>query len=122
MLLIALILQMFAGILPIIILSFLHVIQISLSLSSTHTFPRNGILCIFLIEFLILFFSTCDILLSLISQNGNSALIEAAKAGKTDIVVELVKAGANLDLQNKVCPVMNTGTQDGLPLGTSSWC
>ena len=60
--------------------------------------------------------------LSLNSQNGNSALIEAAKAGKTDIVVELVKAGANLDLQNKVCPVMNTGTQDGLPLGTLYYC
>ena len=39
--------------------------------------------------------------------------------GKTDVVVELVKAGANLDLQNMVCTVMNTGTQDGLPLGTS---
>ena len=53
-------------------------------------------------------------MLSLISQDGNSALMEAAYWGKTDIVVELVKAGANLDLQNKVCLVMNTGTQDGL--------
>ena len=38
----------------------------------------------------------------------------AAEGGKTDVVVELVKAGANLDLQDKVCPLMNTGTQDGL--------
>ena len=42
--------------------------------------------------------------------------------GETDVVVELVKAGANLDLQNEVCPVMNTGTQDGLSLGTSCYC
>ena len=53
-------------------------------------------------------------MLSLISQDGDSALMEAAYYGETDVVVELVKAGANLDLQNKVCPVMNTGTQDGL--------
>ena len=46
----------------------------------------------------------------------------AAYYGKTDVVVELVKAGAILDLQNKVCPVRNTGTQDDLPLGTSSQC
>ena len=48
--------------------------------------------------------------------------MEAAEEGNTDVVVELVKAGANLDLQNVVCPVMNTGTQDGLPLGTSYYC
>ena len=61
-------------------------------------------------------YSTCDnlVLLSLISQYGDSALILAAYYGETDVVVELVKAGANLDLQNKVCPVMNTGTQSGL--------
>ena len=59
---------------------------------------------------------------SLISQYGNSALMRAAYYGKTDVVVELVKVGANLDLQNEVCPVMNTGTQDGLSLGTSYYC
>ena len=67
-------------------------------------------------------YSTCDqsyVLLSFISQNGNSALIDAVNSGKTDVVVELVKAGANLDLQDKVCSVMKTGTQDGLSLGTS---
>ena len=51
---------------------------------------------------------------SLILQYGDSALMRAAYWGKTDVMVELVKAGANLDLQNKVCPVMNTGTEDGL--------
>ena len=40
--------------------------------------------------------------------------MRAAYWGKTHVVVELVKAGANLDLQNKACPVMNTGTQDSL--------
>ena len=39
----------------------------------------------------------------LISQNGNSALMKAANWGRTDVVVELVQARANLDLQNKVC-------------------
>ena len=47
--------------------------------------------------------------LTLITQNGYSALMEAAWPGRTDVVVELVKEGANLDLQNKVCIVMNTG-------------
>ena len=45
--------------------------------------------------------------------------MRAASKGKTDVVVELVKAGANLDLQNEVCPVVNTCTQDGLPLRKS---
>ena len=46
----------------------------------------------------------CVILhMSVITQNGWSALMEAAMKGKTDIVVELVKAGANVDMQDKVC-------------------
>ena len=48
--------------------------------------------------------------------------MKVAYWGKTDVVLELVKAGANLDLQTEVCPVRNTGTQDGLLLGTSSQC
>ena len=36
------------------------------------------------------------------SQDGNSALMEAAWRGKTEVVVELRKAGVNLNLQNKV--------------------
>ena len=36
-------------------------------------------------------------------QDGWSALIWAASGGRTEVVVELVKARANLDLQNKVC-------------------
>ena len=38
------------------------------------------------------------------SQGGYSALIWAATNGHTEVVVELVKAGALLDLQNTVCP------------------
>lgn len=40
--------------------------------------------------------------MSVFTQDGNSALMAAAYSGKTDVVMELVKAGANLDLQNKV--------------------
>ena len=42
-------------------------------------------------------FLTC-----LSSQDGNSPLIEAAWAGNTEVVVELIKAGVNLNLQNEV--------------------
>ena len=38
-----------------------------------------------------------------ITQDGCSALMEAASEGMTDVVVELVKAGANVDSQNIVC-------------------
>ena len=37
-----------------------------------------------------------------VTQDGDSALTLAARCGQTSIVVELVKAGAKLDLQNKV--------------------
>ena len=37
-----------------------------------------------------------------ITQDGDSALILVASLGLTDVVVELVKAGADMDLQNKV--------------------
>ena len=36
------------------------------------------------------------------SQDGDSALMRAASWGKTEIVVELIKTGAHLNLQNKV--------------------
>ena len=36
------------------------------------------------------------------SQYGDSALMRAASWGRTEVVVELIKAGANLNLQNKV--------------------
>ena len=42
--------------------------------------------------------------MSVITQSGYSALIWAAYRGETAVVVELVKAGALLDLQNTVCP------------------
>ena len=40
--------------------------------------------------------------MSVITQSGNSPLILAARSGKTEVVSLLVKAGAALDLQNKV--------------------
>ena len=40
--------------------------------------------------------------MSVITQDGYSALIVAAINGHTEVVVELVKARANMDLQNEV--------------------
>ena len=40
---------------------------------------------------------------SVITQYGLTVLMEAARWGYTEIVVKLVKAKANLDLQNNVC-------------------
>ena len=40
---------------------------------------------------------------SVITQDGQTALMKAASKGHTEVVVELVKAKANLDLQDKVC-------------------
>ena len=39
---------------------------------------------------------------SVITQLGDTALMEAARCGHTEVVVELVKANANLDIQDKV--------------------
>ena len=49
----------------------------------------------------------CVILhMSVITQSGWSALMAAAWGGKTEVVVELVKAGANVDMQTEVCQYM----------------
>ena len=40
--------------------------------------------------------------MSIITQYGESALMMAAMEGHTEVVVELVKAGTNKDLQDKV--------------------
>ena len=37
------------------------------------------------------------------SQVGDSALMRAAWGGETEVVAELVKGGAHLNLQNEVC-------------------
>ena len=41
--------------------------------------------------------------ISVITQEGVSALMLAAAFGKSEVVVELVRAGANVDMQNEVC-------------------
>ena len=46
--------------------------------------------------------------MSVITQSGWSALYLAVIKGHTEIVQQLVKAGANLDLQNKVCQYVET--------------
>ena len=48
----------------------------------------------------------CDILhMSVIThvQYGTSPLMAAAGKGKTDVVCDLIQAGANINLQDKVC-------------------
>ena len=46
----------------------------------------------------------CVILhMSIITQYGRSALTLAAMWGETEVVVQLVKAGANVDMQDNVC-------------------
>ena len=40
--------------------------------------------------------------MSVITQDGDSALMEAARWGRTETVLWLLEAGANIDLQNKV--------------------
>ena len=40
--------------------------------------------------------------MSVITQSGNSALIKSTMEGRTKVVVELLKAGANMELQNTV--------------------
>ena len=56
--------------------------------------------------------NVCTHTLSVTAQNGNTAILEAAVQGKTDVVVELVRGGANLDLQDEV---MNEATQESQP-------
>ena len=46
--------------------------------------------------------ASCHIHMSVLTQVGDSPLILAAWNGKTEVVSLLVKAGAALDLQNKV--------------------
>ena len=47
--------------------------------------------------------NVCTYTLSVTAQDGETALMIAAVYGRTDVVVELVRGGANLDLQKKVC-------------------
>ena len=40
--------------------------------------------------------------MSVITQNGYSALMMAVRWGRTETVLRLLEAGANIDMQNKV--------------------
>ena len=46
--------------------------------------------------------------MSVVTQSGYFALLWAAWKGHTEIVQQLVKAGVNLDLQDKVCQYVET--------------
>ena len=46
--------------------------------------------------------------MSVITQSGDSALMKATLYGFTEVIQLLVKAGANLDLQDEVCPYVET--------------
>ena len=48
------------------------------------------------------------LLMSVITQEGWSALMLAATMGETEAVVELVKTGANVDMQSEVCYLCDT--------------
>ena len=50
-----------------------------------------------------IFICCVNIHVQYMTQYGVSALQEAAMEGKTDVVVELVKNGASLNLQDEVC-------------------
>ena len=41
--------------------------------------------------------------MSIITQDGDTALMLASRNGMTEVVTQLVKAGSALDLQDKVC-------------------
>ena len=49
--------------------------------------------------------------MSVITQYGRSALMVAAREGETEVVVELVKSGANVDMQDNVCQYLVQGVR-----------
>ena len=55
--------------------------------------------------------------MSVITQDGDSALMIAAGNGWTEVVALLVKAGANTDLQNKVSCMSGYGSSTVLLWG-----
>ena len=48
--------------------------------------------------------------MSVITQDGDSALMKAVREGRTKVVPLLLKAGANTDLQHKVCQFIHEST------------
>ena len=78
----------------------LHILHISIPLSHHHT-CSDGLVCDK---------PFCEVIsvslhMSVITQNGDSALMMAVREGRTEVVPLLRKAGANIHIQNKVkCP------------------
>ena len=78
----------------------MYVLHISIPLSHPHT-CSDGLVCNEPI---------CEVIsvslhMSIITQDGDSPLMIAVRQGKSIVVSQLLKAGANIDLQNKVkCP------------------
>ena len=54
-------------------------------------------------------------------QEGDSALMEAARVGKTGVVKELVKGGTDLNLQNNVCQSHSTIVLIGIAMVYLDW-
>ena len=78
-------------------LSHIYALHINKPLSHLHT-CSNGLVCDE---------PFCEVIsvslhMSVITQNGNSALMMAVKRDRTKVVSLLLEAGANTDLQNKV--------------------
>ena len=75
----------------------MYALHISTPLSHPHP-CSDGLVCN---EF---FYEVIGISLhmSVITQDGDSPLIAAAKEGRAEVISLLVKAGANVNLQNKV--------------------
>ena len=63
---------------------------------------RNLVCCLFL-HLTLLMRHLYLVRLSFITQDGNTALILASRGYVTEVIVQLVKAGANVNLQNNVC-------------------
>ena len=66
-----------------------------------------------------IFCSLIEILVFMsVIQDGYSALLGAAEGGYTDTVAELVKAKANVNLQNIVCQYLDSCSHPGYVMCT----
>ena len=75
----------------------MHYIHVNITLSHAHT-CSDGLVCDE---------PLCEVIsvslhMSVITQDGDSALMIIVRKDRTEVVSLLLKAGANIDLQNKV--------------------